>query len=227
MKALTSTKQILTNVLVTILLFTCNQRPIDPATTLDEVFIPTGFIQTNDLSADIKTRLEEMRLKNQEDLFYYLKLKDGPAETEKEVIFPQNELKIVTIDAEWNSDGTAKYHGVIVKKIKGDWTNEIFEYYDEKAEPKGGMEALKTLISENLKYPDYAKQEKIEGRVFVQFIIQKDGSLRQVQAVKGIGAGCDEEAARFVYDETEWTPAKIMGKPVESRMILPIMFKLD
>jgi len=227
MKALKTTKQILTALLVTILLFSCNQQPIDPSTTLDEVFIPAGFIQTDELSTDMKTRLEEMRLKNQDDFYYYLKLKDGPVEIEKELIFPQNELKIETVDAEWNSDGSAKYHGVIVKKIKGDWTNELFEYYDEKAEPKGGMEALKTLISENLKYPDYAKQEKIEGRVFVQFIVQKDGSLREVQAVKGIGAGCDEEAARFVFKETEWTPAKIMGKPVESRLILPITFKLE
>jgi len=227
MKTSATTKQIWTVLLVLILLSSCNSQPIDPGTTLDEVFIPTGFIQTNDLSADIKTRLDELRLENQDDHFYYLKFKDGPVETEKELIFPQNELKIETIDADWDSDGSSKYHGVIVKKIKGEWTNELFQYYDEKAEPKGGMEAFKILVSENLKYPEHAKKEKIEGKVFVQFIVQNDGSLRQVQAVKGLGAGCDEEAVRFILNETEWIPAQIMKKNVESRMILPVTFKLD
>lgn len=223
----TATKQFLTILLVTIILHSCNQHPIDPGVTLEDGLIPAGFVQTDEMSSDMKTRLDDLRLKNKDDYFYYLKLKDGPVESEREIIFPQNELKIEVMDAEWDSDGTSKYHGVIVKKIKGDWTNELFQYYDEMAEPEGGAEALSALISENLKYPDYAKQENIEGKVFVQFIVKKDGSVRKVQAVKGLGGGCDEEAVRFVQDETNWIPAKIMGKPVESRMILPIMFKLD
>ena len=227
MKTPTTTKQILTGLLVVILLYSCNQQPIDPGTTIDDVLLPAGFVQSEDMSSDMRARLDELRLKNAEDDFYYLRLKDGPVKTEKELIFPQNELKIESMDEEWNTDGTSKYKGVIVKKIKGKWTDELFQYYDKKAEPKGGMEAFKTLLKENLKYPEEAKKRGIEGKVFVQFIVQKDGSLRKVQAVKGIGAGCDEESVRVVKENTEWVPAQIMGKNVNTRMILPIMFKLD
>ena len=226
MKAPT-TKQIFTGLLIIILLYSCNQQPIDSGTTIDDVLLPAGFVQSEDMSSDMRASLDELRLKNAEDDFYYLKLKDGPVKTEKELIFPQNELKIESMDAVWNTDGTSKYIGVIVKRIKDKWTNELFQYYDKKAEPKGGMEAFKTLLKENLKYPEEAKKMKIEGKVFVQFIVQKDGSLRMVKAVKGIGAGCDEEAVRFIRNETEWNPAKIMGENVESRMILPIVYKLD
>jgi TonB family protein len=227
MKTLKTTKQFVTILLVTILLSSCNQKPIDSGTTIDDVLLPAGFVQSEDMSSDMKARLDELRLKNAEDDFYYLKLKDGSVKTEKELIFPQNEMKIESMDEVRNTDGTSKYKGVIVKRIKDKWTDELFQYYDKKAEPKGGMEAFKTLLKENLKYPEEAKKEKIEGKVFVQFIVQKDGSPRMVQAVKGIGAGCDEEAVRFIINETEWNPAEIMGENVESRMILPIVYKLD
>ncbi|MCK5703780.1 MAG: energy transducer TonB [Cyclobacteriaceae bacterium] len=227
MKTTKTTKQFMTILLVTVLLFSCDQKPIDPSTKLDEVLIPNGFLQTEDLSPDLKTRLDEMRLVNTDDHYYYLKLKDGPVGSEKELIFPQNELIIEYIDADWKSGEESKYHGVIVRQIKGDWTNEVFEYIDQKASPIGGKEGLSTTISENLKYPEEAKKQEIEGKVFIQFIIDKNGKVKKVQAVKGIGAGCDEEAVRVVKEHTEWIPAQIIGKDVSTRMILPITFKLD
>ena len=226
MKTPTTTKQFLPVLLMIILLFSCNQQPIDPSTTIDDVLLPNGFVQSEDMSTDMKARLDELRLKNVDDNYYYLKLKDGSVKSKKDLIFPQNELKIESMDEALNTDGTSKYKGVIVKRIKDKWTDELFQYYDKKAEPTGGMEEFKTLIKENLKYPEEAKKQKIEGKVFVQFIVQKDGSLREVQAVKGLGYGCDEEAVRFVQ-KTKWIPAEIMGKPVATRMILPIVYKLD
>ena len=227
MKVPKTIKQFMTILLVTALFLSCDQKPIDPNTTLDEVLIPNGYVQTEDLSPDMKTRLDELRLVNTDDYYYYLKIKDGPVETENELIFPQNELIIEHIDQDWESVEDAKFKGVIVRKIKGDWTNEVFTYIDQKASPIGGMEDFSTMISENLKYPEEAKKRGIEGKVFIQFIIDKNGKAKKVQAVKGIGAGCDEEAVRVVKENTEWVPAQIMGKNVNTRMILPIMFKLD
>ena len=128
----------------------------------------------------------------------------------------------------WYIEGGNKYYGVIVKKIRGKWTDEIFrEYCDKKVEPKGGMEAFRSLVSEKLKYPEAAKEHKIEGRVFVQFIVKKDGALTEVHTVKGLGYGCDEEAQRFIKNETSWIPAQVANQNVNSRMILPIAFKLN
>ena len=214
-------------ILVVAALFACDQKPIDPAITLDEVFIPKGFEQSDNLSEDVKTRLDEMRLQYKEDHFYYLKIIDGPLKSEKEVLFPQNELKIEFMDAEWNSDGASNYRGVIVKKIKDEWTNELFQYCDVKPEPKEGMEEFIRYISENLKYPEEAKQSEIEGRVFVQFIVDASGKLKNIQAVKGIGWGCDEEAVRVMQNAPPWNPAKVADMPVKTRMILPITYKLD
>jgi protein TonB len=66
----------------------------------------------------------------------------------------------------------------------------------------------------------------VEGKVFVQFVVDKDGTLTDIKAVKGIGAGCDEEAVRVLKAAPKWKPGKQRGRPVKVRMILPITFKL-
>ena len=75
------------------------------------------------------------------------------------------------------------------------------------------------------KYPEFVPW-CIEGKVFVQFVVDKDGNLTNVQAIKGIGAGCDEEAVRVIAKAKRWSPGKQRGRPVKVRMILPITFKL-
>ena len=82
------------------------------------------------------------------------------------------------------------------------------------------------FIQKNMKYPAQARRMGIEGRVFVEFVIGKDGSISEVKAVKGIGAGCDEEAVRIIQSAPNWTPGKQRGKSVKQRMVLPITFKL-
>jgi len=66
----------------------------------------------------------------------------------------------------------------------------------------------------------------IEGKVFVQFVVDKKGNITEVMAVKGIGAGCDEEAIRVIRTSPKWKAGKQRGKAVKVRMILPITFKL-
>ena len=78
-----------------------------------------------------------------------------------------------------------------------------------------------------MRYPINARRQGIEGKVFVQFVVEKDGSLSQVQALKGIGAGCDEEAVRVVQSAPAFKPGIQRGKPVRVRMELPVVFKLD
>ncbi|MGB3618259.1 MAG: energy transducer TonB, partial [Catalinimonas sp.] len=74
--------------------------------------------------------------------------------------------------------------------------------------------------------PEQARRMGVEGRVFVQFVVERDGTLTDVQAVKGIGAGCDEEAIRAVKESPKWKPGKQRGRPVRVRMVMPIVFKM-
>ena len=104
--------------------------------------------------------------------------------------------------------------------------DEIFTVVEQQPTPDGGMAAFYKYVSKNLKYPAQARRMGIEGKVFVQFIVDKDGSITSVQSVKGIGAGCDQEAARVIRGAPKWKPGKQRGRPVKVRMILPITFKL-
>ena len=67
---------------------------------------------------------------------------------------------------------------------------------------------------------------RIEGKVFVQFVVDRDGSITDVVVVRGIGGGCDEEAIRVVKNSPSWKAGKQRGKNVRVRMVLPITFKL-
>ncbi|MEE0895802.1 MAG: energy transducer TonB, partial [Bacteroidales bacterium] len=82
------------------------------------------------------------------------------------------------------------------KKVSVD--DEVFVVVEEQAEFPGGMEAMYAYIVKNLKYPELAKEKGIEGRVFVSFIIEKDGSISNVKLLRGIGGGCDEAAKEMV-----------------------------
>ena len=104
--------------------------------------------------------------------------------------------------------------------------DEIFTIVEDQPTPNGGMSAFYQFVQKKLKYPAQARRMGIEGKVFVQFVVDKDGTLTEVQAVKGIGAGCDEEAERVIKSAPKWNPGKQRGRAVKVRMILPITFKL-
>ena len=91
----------------------------------------------------------------------------------------------------------------------------------------GGEEAMMKYVAENIKYPQAAKDKNISGRVFVSFVIEKDGSVSNVKVVRGIGGGCDEEAARVIKEMPKWKPGMQKGKPVRVNYMMPIFFKLD
>lgn len=104
--------------------------------------------------------------------------------------------------------------------------DEIFSIVEVQPTPVGGMKVFYNYISHNLQYPNKAKRMGVEGRVFVEFVVEKNGSLTDVKAVKGIGGGCDMEAVRVLSNAPNWKPGKQRGVPVRVRMVMPIMFKL-
>lgn len=92
---------------------------------------------------------------------------------------------------------------------------------DEPAKLPGGIH---DFIEKEIKYPEEAIKNNISGRVFVQYIVEKDGSLTNLQVVKKLGFGCDEEAIRIFKNMPKWTPGKVDGKPVRQLMIFYALF---
>ncbi len=116
---------------------------------------------------------------------------------------------------------------VITDEPEEEVAEEIFTIVEDPAMPIGGYAAFYKYVGDNMDYPTQARRMGIEGRVFVQFVIDTDGSITDVQAVKGIGAGCDEEAVRVVKGAAKWKPPKQRGQAVKQRIVLPITFKLN
>jgi protein TonB len=112
-----------------------------------------------------------------------------------------------------------------IAELEKEESEKIFTIVEETASPKGGLAAFYGFVKENIKYPAAARRMGIQGRVYVEFVIAKDGTLTDVHIVKGIGAGCDEEAVRIVQAAPPWNPGKQRGKPVRQRYTLPIVFK--
>ncbi|WP_020530155.1 energy transducer TonB [Flexithrix dorotheae] len=103
---------------------------------------------------------------------------------------------------------------------------EIFQIVEDPAEPIGGYKAFYAFVGENLKYPRKALDLSVEGRVYIKFVVDKDGSLTNLQIARGIGAGCDEEALRVMSKAPKWKPGKQRGRAVRQQMVIPIVFKL-
>lgn len=104
--------------------------------------------------------------------------------------------------------------------------SQVFKVTDEKPEFVGGSTALINYLSNNVVYPPVAIQNKIQGRVIVLFVIEKDGSVSNVRVGKGVDPLLDAEALRVVKAMPSWIPGKVNGKPVRTQYALPITFRL-
>jgi protein TonB len=104
---------------------------------------------------------------------------------------------------------------------------KIFTYVEQMPEYPGGDAARQDYLNKNLRYPDLARENNISGRVTVRFVVSEDGSISDVQVVKGIGGGCDEEAKRVVQKMPKWKPGKQNGRAVKVYFTLPIIFTLE
>jgi len=110
-----------------------------------------------------------------------------------------------------------------INDIEGE---EIFQVVEEQPVPIGGLPEYYKYISENLKYPEEARNQGIQGKVFIEFIVTKEGKLANVKCIRGIGQLCDEEALRVIRNSPLWNPGTEKGQKVNVRMVLPITFKL-
>lgn len=89
-----------------------------------------------------------------------------------------------------------------------------------------GQAALIRFLDQNLQYPQIAKDNKVEGIIVVQMVVEKDGSLTNLKVLKGLGSGCDEEAIRLIQLMPKWVPGSQQGTTVRVRYNLPIRFRI-
>ncbi|MEQ6168438.1 MULTISPECIES: TonB family protein [unclassified Ekhidna] len=101
-----------------------------------------------------------------------------------------------------------------------------FERVEEMPVFPGGDAALLAFLAKNIKYPKAAQRMGIEGRVTLSFVIDETGSITNIEVLRGIGAGCDEEAIRVLKLLPNYAPGKQRGVPVKVRMRVPVTFKL-
>jgi periplasmic protein TonB len=106
---------------------------------------------------------------------------------------------------------------------------EIFTIVEEMPEPPGGISAFYKYIGSHIQYPAMAREAGITGKVHLQFVIEMDGTITDVQILKGVpGCGeCDREAVRVLKAADKWKPGRQNGRPARVRYSFPINFKLQ
>ncbi|MDZ7934525.1 MAG: energy transducer TonB [Emticicia sp.] len=112
-----------------------------------------------------------------------------------------------------------------VLEIKED--NTPFTTVEVQPSFMGGNSEMYKFLGKNLKYPTAAQRANIQGKVFLSFIVEKDGSITDIETMKGIGFGCDEEAMRVVKLMPKWIAGKQNGRNVRVKFTIPVFFKLN
>ena len=102
----------------------------------------------------------------------------------------------------------------------------IFEVVEQMPEFPGGNAALMQYLNKNIKYPVIAQEQGVQGRVIVQFVVNKEGSIVDAQVVRSVDPYLDKEAIRVINTMPKWTPGKQRGKPVRVKFTVPVAFRL-
>ncbi|MFB9842118.1 energy transducer TonB [Mucilaginibacter ginsenosidivorans] len=114
-----------------------------------------------------------------------------------------------------------------VKQVTEEDPNKIFTAVEQEPTPVNGMAAFYKYLGNNIRYPAVAKENNVQGKVFMQFVVEKDGSLTDVKVIRGIGSGCDQEAVRVLQNAPKWRPGIQNGRPVRVQYNVPISFTLQ
>ncbi|MBK0401458.1 energy transducer TonB [Adhaeribacter sp. BT258] len=105
-------------------------------------------------------------------------------------------------------------------------TDQVYTAVEQPAQPGGGIEAFSEYISRNLTYPTVSLKQKTQGTVEVTFIVEKNGTISNINIEKGLDQACNEESLRLVRNSPKWQPAKHGGKHVRQRISMPLIFRI-
>ncbi|MBR5377736.1 MAG: TonB family protein [Bacteroidales bacterium] len=147
--------------------------------------------------------------------------------TQLEIVQDDVEVEDININAEIEQNEVVEEY--IAPEIEEEEVveQEIFQIVEEMPAFPGGEQKLMEYVGKNIKYPQIARESGIQGRVFVGFVVEPDGSVSNVKLLRGIGGGCDEEAMRVIKNMPKWKPGKQRGKAVRVSYQIPVMFRLQ
>ncbi len=144
-----------------------------------------------------------------------------------QVVEDDVEVEEIVIDVEVDQDTEIEIY-IPPPRIEDEvQEQEIFTVVEQMPEFPGGQAAMMNFIATNIRYPPMARESGIQGRVFVNFVVEPDGSVTNVNVLRGIGGGCDEEAIRVVQAMPKWTPGRQRGRAVRVSFNLPVRFTLQ
>jgi protein TonB len=146
--------------------------------------------------------------------------------TQIQIVEDDEEIEEELIIEDMEVDEETKIEAVFEEVEEEVQEEEIFTIVEKMPEFPGGTEQLFKYLGKNIEYPPMAKDAGIKGKVYVTFVVDKDGSITDVKVLRGIGGGCDEEAIRVVKGMPKWNPGKQRGKSVRVQYNLPINFIL-
>ena len=147
--------------------------------------------------------------------------------TQLEIVQDDVEVEDIEINAEVDQQEVIEEYVPVEVEEEDVQEQEIFQIVEEMPSYPGGEAKLMEYVGKNIKYPQIARETGIQGRVFVGFVVEPDGSVSNVKVLRGIGGGCDEEAMRVVKGMPKWKPGKQRGKAVRVSYMLPVNFKLQ
>jgi protein TonB len=147
--------------------------------------------------------------------------------TQLEIVQDDVEVEDIEINAEVDQQEVLEEYVPVEVEEEEVQEQEIFQIVEEMPAYPGGDQKLMEYVAKNIKYPQIARETGIQGRVFVGFVVEPDGSVSNVKVLRGIGGGCDEEAVRVVKSMPKWKPGKQRGKAVRVSYMLPVNFKLQ
>ena len=189
---------------------TANGYPTEVTTQLKQLKVdyPGDEYTVIEMNQEGEQRLNQLNIKN-----------IGQGEEYKNV-------KLIVTSATENEP--ARSFVILVKntRYKINAQSKIYEAVENPPTFPGGLAAMREYISKELHYPPQAARLGVQGKVFVQFVVDENGKVSDAAVIRGIGAGCDAEALRVIANSPNWSPGKQDGMPVKVRYVIPIVFKL-
>lgn len=162
--------------------------------------------------------------------------KDSEVKPEEEMKTQEDLQKTKTTIGAFNVVGNDEIGGEVIKAKeeiaqpeppKNEEENKVFDVVEEQPSFPGGQGALMAWLNDNIKYPVVAAENGIQGKVIVQFVVGKNGSISNVKVLRSVDPSLDKEAVRVVSNMPNWTPGKQNGASVNVRFTLPVTFRLQ
>lgn len=173
------------------------------------------------------TTLEKAKACQKVEAYLTVRLADKLTEDGRIIIHPQKIYFVNKADDEIIYDYTFQQSATSSTASSADDTIYDALSADERPQYPGGDAAILRFIAQNLKYPVTAMEQGVQGRVVVDFVVEKDGSMSNVRVVRSVDSDLDKEAIRVVKGLSKFTPGTKNGQPVRARYTLPITFRMN